>query len=355
MSRKARRKSNSIETLEQEYRTIAPVAERFCDEVSSQINRLLENQQISLGLPIEYRVKKWSSIVDKLERLPIKIASVKDLNDLVGLRLILLFRRDLTKVCELISSTFNVLSQYDTQQRLNEDQFGYSSTHFIIKLPETWLAVPTMAQMGGLKAELQLRTMSQHIWAAASHALQYKQEASVPPPVRRAIHRVSALLETVDLEFERVLEQRDAYRSDIDLLRTEDDLNVDLLETALDSLLPAINKSEYEDYSSLLIELLHFGINSPKKLKDFIHRNLDQAIAADKTRVAEVRQEMTEDDWFDPEDYGPDTAERIKQGVFYTHAGLVRRALASEFGPAFSKYHMKENERESAKPLKIVD
>lgn len=59
--------------------------------------------------------------------------------------------------------------------------------------------------MSGLKAEVQVRTVTQHVWAAASHVLQYKQEASVPLPVRRSIYRVSALLETVDLEFERVL------------------------------------------------------------------------------------------------------------------------------------------------------
>jgi ppGpp synthetase/RelA/SpoT-type nucleotidyltranferase len=59
--------------------------------------------------------------------------------------------------------------------------------------------------------ELQLRTLAQHIWAVASHKLQYKREASVPVPIRRSINRVSALLEMVDLEFDRVLLEREQY------------------------------------------------------------------------------------------------------------------------------------------------
>jgi ppGpp synthetase/RelA/SpoT-type nucleotidyltranferase len=32
--------------------------------------------------------------------------------------------------------------------------------------------------LGGLRAEVQVRTTAQHIWAAASHKLQYKHEES---------------------------------------------------------------------------------------------------------------------------------------------------------------------------------
>ena len=70
------------------------------------------------------------------------------------------------------------------------------------------------------------------------HTLQYKQEDSVPAPMRRAIHRVSALLEVVDLEFERLLKERESYRSDSGPINTDAILNVDLLEHLLDALLP---------------------------------------------------------------------------------------------------------------------
>ena len=80
-------------------------------------------------------------------------------------------------------------------------------------MPDDWLNVPTFREFKGLRAELQIRTLAQQLWAAASHKLQYKRESSVPYPIRRSIHRVAALLETVDLELERVLSERDPHLS----------------------------------------------------------------------------------------------------------------------------------------------
>jgi putative GTP pyrophosphokinase len=71
-----------------------------------------------------------------------------------------------------------VLERQDAQLRLAEDQFGYASIHFAVELPASWLRVPSRAGLGGLRAEIQVRTTAQHIWAAASHKLQYKHEES---------------------------------------------------------------------------------------------------------------------------------------------------------------------------------
>jgi ppGpp synthetase/RelA/SpoT-type nucleotidyltranferase len=106
---------------------------------------------------------------------------MKELKDLVGLRLMRVFKRDVARVCDLVSETFTVVSQEDTAQRLGEAEIGYQSLHYVIKLPEKWLSVPSFKGLDDLQAELQVRTVAQHIWAAASHILQYKQEASVPP------------------------------------------------------------------------------------------------------------------------------------------------------------------------------
>ena len=92
------------------------------------------------------------------------------------------FLTDLDKIDELIRSTFEVMSPEDTADRLGEAQFGYQSLHYTIKVPLIWLEIPTMADFGDIQAEVQVRTLAQHIWAAASHKLQYKNEASVPPP-----------------------------------------------------------------------------------------------------------------------------------------------------------------------------
>ena len=197
--------------LRSEYSIQSDRARRLRAALCEQIEQILSSHGIALGVPIESRVKTLESSEEKLDRKSLELKSLLELNDLIGIRIILLFRRDIVTVSKLLAETFEVLSTEDTATRLSEAQFGYQSLHHIIRVPKSWLSVPTFFDLGELKTEIQLRTLAQHIWAAASHKLQYKHEESVPPPIRRSIHRVSALLETVDLEFERVLTDRGTY------------------------------------------------------------------------------------------------------------------------------------------------
>jgi ppGpp synthetase/RelA/SpoT-type nucleotidyltranferase len=311
-----------------EYNLIAPIALRFTDELVHQLDRLLADQQIPLALPIQRRVKEWSSIEEKLERTAMSLSSIRELNDLIGLRTILQFRRDIERVCTAVESNLTVIKRYDTADRLKEDQFGYSSIHFVISLPEPWLAVPTLSAMKGLVAELQVRTTAQHIWATASHTLQYKKESSVPVPVRRAIHRVSALLETVDLEFERVLQERDAYRDGLPAASADEELNVDLLVQMLDESLPAANKAAGDEpYADLLEELWELGLHTSGLLRPLLNRHRRMVLQADASIVKAIADKAEGSEQY----YASDPARPVR-GVYFTHVGLARQALRSEFG-----------------------
>jgi putative GTP pyrophosphokinase len=67
----------------------------------------LQSERIPLGVPIECRVKKWESIIEKTKRKSLNVYSVVDIPDFVGLRLMLLFSRDVEKVCDLISKNLH--------------------------------------------------------------------------------------------------------------------------------------------------------------------------------------------------------------------------------------------------------
>jgi len=318
-------------TLSKEYQDTKPIAERFCVEITSQLYALANKENLSLGFPVEHRVKKFDSIQSKVERLHLSLKSIQDLHDLIGVRLIFLFRRDVEKACDLITKTFQVIKKENTEERLKADQFGYSSIHFIIQLPSEWLTLPTLSQLGGLKAEIQIRSVAQHIWAASSHLLQYKKEKSVPVPIRRAIHRVSALLETVDLEFERLLEQREIYREAIDTSIHDAELNVDLVEKILDEYLPMKNKIVGdEDYAEFLHDLSQFNIVTVKELQDVINAHLKEALEDDKNQV---KERIGEEDYYDG------NIDRIlNDGVFFSHIGLARSVLQFEFGEDWKNY-----------------
>ncbi len=302
----------------------------------------MKQSDITLALPIEYRVKEIDSIIDKIERSESKTSSLKDITDLIGLRIILLFRRDVEKVCDVISKQFDVIEKDDKLTIISESQFGYSSVHFLVTVPASWLSVPTLAPFKGLKAEIQVRSMAQHIWAAASHKLQYKNEQSVPIPVRRSIHRVSALLETVDLEFERILDEKNEYRREIEKVAKSPKapLNVDLLENILDELLPAENKDveKGELYGDLLQDLIGNGISYSDELIKAIRENLPFVMADEEKNIDEMRKH------FNPK---RTSKARMDRGVYFTHIGLVRGVISKAVGHNWADYIKKQGNGKS--------
>jgi ppGpp synthetase/RelA/SpoT-type nucleotidyltranferase len=315
---------NDNNKFSEEYQKNFEGLNRLRLAIVEQLSSILQRHHISLAIPVESRVKSLVSISEKVDRKRKAFVSIFEFDDVVGVRVILLFNRDVKKAKSLIEKTFDVCSSEDTSDRLGEVQFGYQSQHYVVKLPKVWLDVPTFVGLGDMKVELQVRTLAQHIWATASHKLQYKQEASVPPPLRRAIHRVSALLETVDLEFERVLSSRDEYIDlNSQLSNFDKPINVESLKTLMDDILPAENFREPEEYSDLVQQLLSLGIDSVDRLKDILTSHYDWVEKFDSEKVEE---KSLSGHFFGTSE------ERIKKGVFLTHVGWVRKALARELG-----------------------
>jgi len=320
---------NNVHNLKNFYIEKEAICKRFCNELSVQITYLLSEAKIQLAAPVEFRVKSWPSIVEKCETTKFSPKNLDDIKDLSGMRIVLLFKRDQDKALKLIEKHFNVISIEDTTLRLSVDKFGYGSIHLDLMPKKEWLEVPTFKGFRDLKFELQIRTASQHIWAAASHMLQYKQPKDVPLPIIRSISRAAALLELVDIEFERVLSERDLYTSDLNKINEDEILNIDNLKRVLNEELPSANANESGDdpFSDLLDELFYLNVKEAKGLRNLLKKHHDKIIAYDKERVMTLSKEEIEEH-----------KERYQKGVFYTHVGLSRKALSFEFGKKFDDY-----------------
>lgn len=318
--------------LELEYKEKSSLYDRFCSEVVKQLEELLSQANISTAFSIESRVKSWTSICEKCERHKLTPKNLDEIEDFAGVRLILLFIRDHDKTCDIIEKNFKVLKKEDVTERLEENKFGYSSIHYVITPPIGWFSLPSLKNLKGFKAEVQVRTASQHIWAAASHILQYKREKDVPIPLQRSINRVAALLETVDVEFERVLSKRGQYIKTIE--KVEDEvLNTDSLRKTLERLLPKENLDLFENYSELLVDLRNFRVTKVKELEEIIKNNWDRVKEEEASLFLARKEEFEKDIPL----IGTSKA-RIRKGVFYTHVGLTRVALKIEFGKKFKDY-----------------
>jgi putative GTP pyrophosphokinase len=131
--------------------------------------------------------------------------------------------------------------------------------------------------------------------------------------VRRSLSRVAAILETVDLLFEQVLQAR---RNPGKITEVTSELDVDSLADMLDRLLPRVNRMSHEKYSNLLRDLRRFKVATSKELSDLIEKQRGGIMEAEKNLA------------------------RGGASAYYSHCGLVRVALFLEFGSEFEKYEM---------------
>jgi putative GTP pyrophosphokinase len=330
--------SATADKLKASYDAVQPVASRFAKRLAEQIDEILTSNLISLAVPLEFRVKSWTSLLEKAERRNLETTDVAQIDDLVGIRIILLFKRDVSTAIALVANTLEITSSEDATDKLGTQSFGYQSIHLQVRLPHQWRQVPTLKEFQDLRAEVQVRTAAQHIWAAASHLLQYKKEASVPNQILRSVNRVAALLETVDLEFERALAERADYeqraRASLaarDQRLTDEKLNVDLLRKILDEYLPKKNRVVDEEYEVLLSDLEKLGFGSVGALTHLIEGNLEAVLAAE-TELAKLQKDQLSSRRGDEEIVLriPGYTYRIentRDGVVLAHAAMVRFML----------------------------
>ena len=131
----------------------------------------------------------------------------------------------------------------DTLSWLEPDQFGYRSTHYSVRLLPDRAHLPEWRDFAQLRAEIQIRTVLQHAWAAISHALQYKREFEVPSQFRRRLSRLAGMLELADEEFTGVRRDQIVARQAAEMATNEQ--NVLALELNKETLPAFISSSEH--------------------------------------------------------------------------------------------------------------
>jgi len=166
---------------------------------------------------VSAREKSVASFAEKAARKAHKYDDpVHQMTDLCGARVIVNTLDQMNLVCDFIRRHFKIdeANSHDASSRLNEDQFGYGSYHFVVQIerPEI-LGVPTPKEIREreFKAEIQVRTVLQHAWAAITHDRLYKSEFVPPARLRRLAHRQAALIESADVALNDFENDMQAY------------------------------------------------------------------------------------------------------------------------------------------------
>lgn len=230
-TRRRKELSEYGERLRAEYETLYPKYEQFTKDLSSLLERLLTDEGIE-HLPIESRTKDRDSFITKVER-PDKLQKYNacdDITDLTGVRVISYLQEDRDKICEMIERNFAVdaVNSVEKDALLDADQFGYRSTHYVVSYTAERASLPEFHNFQDIKAEIQVRTLLQHTWAAIDWKLRYKNTFEAPKEVRRRLYRISALLELADDEFSGLSGDIDRIRKSYQEKMLDGDLRIDI-------------------------------------------------------------------------------------------------------------------------------
>ena len=234
----------------EEYREALPELESMRVQVLGTLREALERNGLVVTA-VETRIKTEESLAGKLALKGGKYATLSDITDILGARIITFYTDDVDRIASIAEQLFEIdWNNSVDKRRLHQlDSFGYNSLHYICRLPGY-----------DMRFELQLRTTLQHAWAAINHDTGYKSGIEIPREYMRRINRLAGLLEMADDEFSRIRTEITDYRRRVqslvqngkldDVLLDGDTFRSYLQAKPLDRLnkrIAAINQAEIQD------------------------------------------------------------------------------------------------------------
>lgn len=155
---------------------------------------------------VKGRAKSFQSYYKKYIRLLQQQqdkSKVPFINDLIGLRVVCTFIEDLSSVEAVIQNAFQITEVERKGSTYSFKEFGYESTHILIKIPEE--IIKKRGSAGCDIAEIQIRTILQDAWAEVEHELVYKAEFTpFDEPMKRKLAAVNASLSLADIVFQEI-------------------------------------------------------------------------------------------------------------------------------------------------------
>lgn len=288
---------------------IIPKQERLTDAVVTIMDNLLRAEGIEY-LSVSGRTKSKPSILDKLKRKGYKDPS-RQLTDLSGIRIIVYFESDISKLSDLISRSFNIDhdNSLNQDERLSVDQIGYRSVHFVCDLGKERVKLPEFSGLEGLKFEFQVRTILQHAWAELAHDRNYKFSGKLPPDIERNLFLYAGMLEIADKGFDELSRKIDAYIETVHDRADKGELDFGLDSISLPEFVESWAKNQgiaLEDYphkieyAKLLEELNAIDISKASELQEIIPKNYSDIYKSENhltTIYGVVRDWMLISDW----------------------------------------------------------
>lgn len=281
------------EMLLEEYRSQLPLFEQLQSIVMQSLGNLIKQSGLEVN-SMEARIKKEPSLAGKLHRKGHKYASLMDITDILGARIITFYNEDVDRIASMAESLFEIdwPNSVDKRKMHDFDRFGYNSLHYICRLPKKLHHDPAHPELNEIRFELQMRTALQHVWSAIQHDIGYKSEIETPSEYHRSLSRLAGMLELADNEFSRIRSSISDYRRRAQsLVQTgqyeEVELDGDTFRTyltmhpfeKLNRKIAAITQAEIHEVSLMpyLSILRQIGMKTLGDVERLMHQNFDDA------------------------------------------------------------------------------
>lgn len=226
---------------------------------------------------IQARAKEVVSFSNKIILKDKYQNPLTDVTDLCGARVIVQFQSQIPAVCELIKECFAIdeINSLDHTSKLKVNEFGYRSIHYIVTPDkDSILGVKVADEFKDLKAEIQVRTLAEHIWADISHDRLYKTDLIIPEEWKREAARLSAILENADETFGSMSQAVDSISNvyEIQYETEKAEINIEKLET-----LAEIQKDKPDEGVKSVLNLIsvYNALNLHEKARSLLKEWID--------------------------------------------------------------------------------
>lgn len=203
----------------EEYRSLLPTFEKMRGVILKALNESFDQKGMYVTA-VEARIKKEASLAGKLERKGYKYQQLSDITDILGCRIITFYLDDVDKISAIVDSIFDIDWNESVDKRKARDliSFGYSSLHYICRIPKSLYYDSNCPQINDIRFEIQMRTALQHVWATLEHDIGYKSSLEMPQEYIRNLHRLAGMLELVDEQFSTIRTSINDYKRKVNTL-----------------------------------------------------------------------------------------------------------------------------------------
>jgi ppGpp synthetase/RelA/SpoT-type nucleotidyltranferase len=253
-----------------EYQEKFELFQKLLEAAKGDVGELLDQNKIDTISTLG-RVKKFDSYFKKANEgmeKGVLTDPIKEIQDIVGIRSILIFIDDLEKISTLLHPTFKIIETERKGLGNPENAFGYESDHYILQYNE--VSGPRYRDLMNLKFELQVRTPLMDAWASLSHKIDYKTDAAIPTNLKRVFFGLSGMFVVADKTFQDLKNASQANKIVISENKTVNklltqEINLDTLKGYLSLKFPerikhtGFDLDDDAEYSELITEIKNVG------------------------------------------------------------------------------------------------